>query len=49
MELKCIADREGRLSSFLQGELKMSYGLMNKLNGAMPSGSMGCRRGRIIL
>ncbi len=31
MELKCIARREGKLSSFLLGELKMSYGLMNKL------------------
>ena len=31
MELKCTATREGRLSSFLTGELKMSYGLMNKL------------------
>ena len=31
MELKCTAQREGRLSSFLMGELKMSYGLMNKL------------------
>ena len=31
MELKCIAQREGRLSSFLLGELKMSTGLMNKL------------------
>lgn len=31
MELKWIADREGRLSSFLRGELKMSSGLMNKL------------------
>lgn len=31
MELKCIASREGRLSSFLLGELKMSSGLMNKL------------------
>ena len=31
MELKWIAAREGRLSSFLQGELKMSAGLMNKL------------------
>ena len=31
MELKCIAQREGRLSSFLLGELKMSAGLMNKL------------------
>lgn len=31
MELKCIANRAGRLSSFLLGELKMSAGLMNKL------------------
>lgn len=30
-ELKHIAAREGRLSSFLRGELKMSTGLMNKL------------------
>ena len=31
MELKWISDREGRLSSFLLGELKMSSSLMNKL------------------
>ena len=31
MELKHIADREGRLSSFLRGELNMSTGLVNKL------------------
>ena len=31
MELKCVAQREGRLSSFLLGELKMSSSLMNKL------------------
>ena len=31
MELKHVADREGRLSSFLQGELNMSSSLMNKL------------------
>ena len=31
MELKHIAAREGRLSSFLLGELNMSAGLMNKL------------------
>ena len=31
MELKYTARREGRLSSFLKGELKMSTGLMNKL------------------
>lgn len=31
MELKLTAQRAGRLSSFLKGELKMSTGLMNKL------------------
>ncbi len=31
MELKIVARREGRLSSFLRGELKMSSSLMNKL------------------
>lgn len=31
MELKHIAVREGRLSSFLKGEMKMSTGLMNRL------------------
>ena len=31
MELKIVANREGRLSSFLLGELKMSASLMNKL------------------
>ena len=31
MELKLVAQREGRLSSFLLGELKMSSSLMNKL------------------
>ena len=31
MELRCVASREGRLSSFLKEELKMSTGLMNKL------------------
>ena len=31
MELKHIARREGRLSSFLMGEMKMSSSLMNKL------------------
>ena len=31
MELKWIADREGKLSSFLRGEMQMSYALMNKL------------------
>ena len=31
MELICVATRDGRLSSFLKGELKMSTGLMNKL------------------
>ena len=31
MELRLVAEREGRLSSFLRGELKMSLGLMNRL------------------
>lgn len=31
MELRIVANREGRLSSFLLGELQMSSGLMNKL------------------
>ncbi len=31
MELKTVANRDGRLSSFLLGELKMSTGLMNRL------------------
>lgn len=31
MELKIVAERDGRLSSFLRGELKMSTALMNKL------------------
>lgn len=31
MDLKCTAAREGRLSSFLRRELKLSTGLMNKL------------------
>lgn len=31
MELKWVATRAGRLSSFLKGELKMSTGLMNRL------------------
>ena len=31
MDLRWIADREGRLSSFLRGEMRLSYSLMNKL------------------
>lgn len=31
MELRHIAERSGRLSSFLRGEMQMSTGLMNKL------------------
>lgn len=31
MELRHVADREGKLSSFLLGEMKLSSGLMNKL------------------
>ena len=34
MELKHIAGREGRLSSFLKEEMKMSTGLMNRLKWA---------------
>ena len=34
MELTQIAAREGRLSSFLKGELHMSTGLMNRLKWA---------------
>jgi len=33
MELNWTAQREGRLSSFLRGELRMSSSLMNKLKG----------------
>ena len=31
MELTCIAQRGGRLSSFLKEEMKLSTGLMNRL------------------
>ena len=31
MELRYVAQRQGRLSSFLKGEMQMSTGLMNKL------------------
>lgn len=31
MELKCTAQRDGRLSSFLRGEMQLSAGLMNRL------------------
>ncbi len=31
MELICVAARQGRLSSFLRGELRMSSGLVNRL------------------
>ena len=31
MELKWTANREGKLSSFLRGEMQLSYSLMNKL------------------
>ena len=34
MELSHCARREGRLSSFLRGEMKMSEGLMNRLKWA---------------
>ena len=56
MELKHIAAREGRLSSFLKGELKMSTGLMNRLkwgdairvNGAPQHTDFGVCPGDVI-
>ena len=56
MELKVIANREGRLSSFLKEELKMSTGLMNKLkwgdaiqvNGAVQWTNYAVRPGDVI-
>ena len=56
MELKHIAAREGRLSSFLKGELKMSSGLMNRLkwgdaiqvNGAPQHTDFAVRPGDVI-
>ena len=56
MELKWIADREGRLSSFLRGEMKMSSSLMNKLkwgeairvNGAAQRTNFPVRPGDVI-
>jgi len=56
MELKVIAGREGRLSSFLKEELKMSTGLMNKLkwgdaiqvNGAVQWTNYAVKPGDVI-
>ena len=56
MELKCTAQREGRLSSFLLGELKMSSGLMNRLkwgnairvNGSVQRTNYPVRPGDVI-
>ena len=56
MELKVIANREGRLSSFLKEELKMSTGLMNKLkwgdaiqvNGAVQWTNYAVKPGDVI-
>ena len=56
MELKWTAQREGRLSSFLKEELKMSTGLMNKLkwgdaiqvNGQPQWTNYGVRPGDVI-
>ena len=56
MELKIVASREGRLSSFLLGELKMSSSLMNKLkwgdaiqvNGAPQRTNYPVRSGDVI-
>ncbi len=44
MELKHIASRVGRLSSFLLGEMKMSTGLMNKLKWGDGIRVNGCPR-----
>ena len=56
MELKVTAKREGRLSSFLKEELKMSTGLMNKLkwgdaiqvNGAAQWTNYAVKQGDVI-
>lgn len=56
MEMKIVAEREGRLSSFLRGELKMSTALMNKLkwgdairvNGAPEHTDYAVKMGDII-
>ena len=56
MELKHTATREGRLSSFLKGELQMSTGLMNKLkwgdsvrvNGVPQRTNFGVQPGAVI-
>ena len=56
MELKWIADRDGRLSSFLRGEMQMSYSLMNKLkwgdaiqvNGAPQRTNFSVKPGDVI-
>lgn len=56
MELRLVAAREGRLSSFLTGELKMSTSLMNKLkwgdairvNGACQRTSFPVKPGDVI-
>ena len=56
MELRCVAGREGRLSSFLLGELKMSSSLMNKLkwgdsirvNGVVQRTNFAVRPGDLV-
>ena len=56
MELNITARREGRLSSFLKGELKMSTGLMNRLkwgdairvNGTLRHTDFSVRPGDVI-
>ena len=56
MELRVTANREGRLSSFLLGELKMSSGLMNKLkwgdgirvNGAPQRTNFAVKTGDVV-
>ena len=56
MELKLVAKREGRLSSFLRGEMKMSLGLMNRLkwgdaiqvNGELRHTDFAVKRGDVV-
>ena len=56
MELKYTAGRDGRLSSFLKGELRMSTGLINKLkwgdairvNGAPQHTDFAVRQGDVL-
>ena len=56
MEIKHVASRDGRLSSFLKGEMKMSTGLINRLkwqekilvNGAAQHNDYAVKSGDVI-